>query len=149
MGVVANGEAIGMADEATSRTDVFVYGTLTDRDRVDDLLESFCFVGDAVIEGLHVVEGDYPTLAPGGQAEGRILRTGELKRLDTYEGVNRGLYVRVFVTVVEGDAVAVYIGDPDRLGIEAGWPRGGSFADTVQRYIDSHHVRVRRSSANR
>lgn len=67
MGVVANGEAIGMADEATSRTDVFVYGTLTDRDRVDDLLESFCFVGDAVIEGLHVVEGDYPTLAPGGR----------------------------------------------------------------------------------
>ncbi len=43
--------------------DVFVYGTLTEPERVGELLESFAFVGPARLEGLRVVEGRYPTLA--------------------------------------------------------------------------------------
>ncbi|MFC7097772.1 gamma-glutamylcyclotransferase family protein [Halobaculum marinum] len=43
--------------------DVFVYGTLTEPERVRELLDSFAFVGAATLVGLRVVEGRYPTLA--------------------------------------------------------------------------------------
>ena len=48
---------------AVAGMDVFVYGTLTEPERVGDLLDSFAFVGPARLEGLRVVEGRYPTLA--------------------------------------------------------------------------------------
>ncbi|MFC4548906.1 gamma-glutamylcyclotransferase family protein, partial [Halorussus sp. GCM10023401] len=57
--------------------DAFVYGTLTDPDRVSRVVSAFEFVGDATLDGLRRVEGQYPTLAPGGTVSGRILRTPE------------------------------------------------------------------------
>ncbi|WP_435347901.1 gamma-glutamylcyclotransferase family protein [Haloarchaeobius sp. HRN-SO-5] len=97
--------------------DVFVYGTLTDPDRVDDLLDDWTFGPDAVLRGVHRVDGRYPTLAPGGEVRGRLLRTTDLDALDAYEGVDRGLYARVAVArAAADDPVAVYVGDPVRLG---------------------------------
>ncbi|QLG63764.1 gamma-glutamylcyclotransferase family protein [Halorarum salinum] len=113
--------------------DVFVYGTLTNPDRVRTVVDSFVFVGPAVLEGLRVVDGECPTLAPpadgggsgssdggsnvdasnadasgGGMAgpdvAGRLLRTNEVDALDAYEGVEDGLYVRVSVPVVDETA---------------------------------------------
>lgn len=105
--------------------DVFVYGTLTNPETVREVVDSFVFVGPAVLEGLRVVDGEYPTLAPprsvgdgrgdiaGPTVAGRLLRTDEVDALDAYEGVGSGLYVRATVPVVDeggvgraGDAVA-------------------------------------------
>ncbi|OVE83977.1 gamma-glutamylcyclotransferase family protein [Natronolimnobius baerhuensis] len=139
---------------------VFVYGTLTEPNRVQDVLavdtsdssqrDPSLFDGPAVLEGLHRVEGRYPTLAPGGHVEGRLLCVDdqELERLDRYEGVDTGLYTRVSVPGdgLEGP-VAVYVGDPDRLGVstECEWPSGASFVDRVQTVCDRGEIYVRRT----
>ncbi|AHG00192.1 gamma-glutamyl cyclotransferase [Halostagnicola larsenii XH-48] len=90
---------------------VFVYGTLTDAARVENVLDETgrepgstdnarafdaAFVGDATLEGLHRVDGAYPTLVPGGCVTGRVLSIDEshLGALDAYEGLAQGLYVR-------------------------------------------------------
>jgi gamma-glutamylcyclotransferase (GGCT)/AIG2-like uncharacterized protein YtfP len=128
--------------------DVFVYGTLTSPERAGDLLDSFVFVGPAVLDGLHAVDGRYPTLAPGGTVGGRLLRTDELATLDAYEGVDDGLYVRVSVPLADGDdEVAVYVGDPDRLAVDepVEWPGAGSLADRVTGYVADSGVVVRRT----
>lgn len=134
--------------------DVFVYGTLTDPDRVAAVLDSYVFVGPAVLEGLHLVEGDYPTLAPGGRAAGRLLRTDRVDALDAYEGVDDGLYVRVAVPrateadpprdPTAPDEIALYVGNPDDLdAVEAvDWPGTGSFEERVRRYVEREGVRV-------
>lgn len=125
--------------------DVFVYGTLTAPERVEEVLHSFVFVGPAVLRGLHAIDGEYPTLAPGGKVGGRVLRTEELAALDEYEGVDSGLYVRVSVpTTCErfSDEVAVYVGDPDRLDADAEWPGDGPFAERVRRYLTRNRVVV-------
>lgn len=127
---------------------VFVYGTLTRSTRVSDLLEDWRFAGAAVLEGVHRVNGRYPTLAPGGQTAGRLLQTPQLAVLDGYEGVDTGLYVRVAVPVVDGGQAWVYIGDPNRLEAAADWPGTGPFAERVRTYIESAPVRLRRP-ANR
>lgn len=124
---------------------VFVYGTLTDAGVVDALLDEWRFDGDAVLEGLRRAEGRYPTLAPGGTTAGRLLVTPELDRLDAYEGVDRGLYVRAAVPMAEGDQAWLYVGDPDRLDAPADWPGDGSFADRVRAYVDDEGVQVRRT----
>ena len=77
--------------------DVFVYGTLTEPARVADLLDSYVFVGAATLVGVHPVAGRYPTLAPGGETAGRLLRTDEIATLDEYEGVDTGMYHRIAV----------------------------------------------------
>lgn len=141
---------------------VFVYGTLTDPDRVERVLDDWRFAGPATLVGLARATGRYPTLVPPGDAvggedaeaddgtserssgvDGRLLETPEVAALDAYEGVADGLYVRVAVPVAgrEGDA-AVYVGDPGRLGVEATWPCAGSFAERVRRYVDDHGVVV-------
>ncbi len=135
--------------------DAFVYGTLTDRDRVAALLDRFSFGPDAVLRGLRRVEGEYPTLAPpdpvpdGTPApgelpavRGRILATPEADALDAYEGVDRGLYVRVSVPRADGEAAETYVGDPDRLGVVAEWPGEGDLERRVRRYVREHEVRV-------
>lgn len=86
---------------------VFVYGTLTEPERVGRVVDSFVFVGEAILEGLHPVAGRYPTLVPGGQTPGRLLRTADVDALDAYEGVDDGLYVRVHVPLVSADEGAV------------------------------------------
>ncbi|WP_224333002.1 gamma-glutamylcyclotransferase family protein [Haloprofundus halobius] len=143
--------------------DVFVYGTLTDPERVAQVVDSYVFVGPARLSGLHPVSGRYPTLAPGGEVAGRLLRTDDVAALDRYEGVDAGLYVRVAVPrvaqvsasetdAVEGDDgngerpddVAVYVGDPERLDAEesVSWPGDGPLEARVRRYVVDHDVRI-------
>jgi gamma-glutamylcyclotransferase (GGCT)/AIG2-like uncharacterized protein YtfP len=131
--------------------DVFVYGTLTNPAQVAEVVDAYVFVGSAVLEGLHAVEGRYPTLAPGGQVAGRLLRTESVAALDAYEGVDAGLYVRVSVPVDAGgvpdapESVALYVGDPERLGVadSVTWPGEGSLRDRVTGYLAVNDVRVR------
>jgi gamma-glutamylcyclotransferase (GGCT)/AIG2-like uncharacterized protein YtfP len=122
--------------------DVFVYGTLTNPERVADLVDSYAFVGPARLRGLHLVEGRYPTLAPGGEAAGRLLRTEAVDRIDDYEGVDDGLYVRVSVPRTDGGEAAVYVGDPDRLDADADWPGEGPFAARVRAFLARREVVV-------
>ncbi|WP_435180727.1 gamma-glutamylcyclotransferase family protein [Halorussus sp. AFM4] len=133
--------------------DVFVYGTLTDPGQVARVVSAFEFRGDAVLAGLHRVDGEYPTLAPGGTAAGRVLRTPEVEALDAYEGVDAGLYVRVPVPLVGGESEAdsdgesaqrvdVYVGDPDRLGADVEWPGEAPFSDAVERFCRENEVVV-------
>lgn len=137
--------------------DCFAYGTLTDPDRAGSVLDGFEYRGEAVLDGLHRVEGRYPTLAPGGTTVGRILRTEDVAALDSYEGVDRGLYVRVAVpgygtragagdgTHDYGGEVQVYVGDPARLDADAEWPGDGPFEERVERYLREADVEVRRT----
>ena len=109
--------------------DVFVYGTLTNPERVRTVVDSFVFVGPAVLEGLRIVDGEYPTLAPpdgasdpavdvaGPTVAGRLLRTDEVDALDAYERVDDGLYVRVSVPVDDDGGVGASrdeVGHPSR-----------------------------------
>ncbi|SFB82925.1 Gamma-glutamyl cyclotransferase, AIG2-like [Halobiforma haloterrestris] len=140
---------------------VFVYGTLTDPDRVEAVLEGepparYELQGRATLEGLHRVDGRYPTLAPGGRVDGRLLAVDDvgLERLDRYEGVEDGLYVRVSVpwktdaaSAVDGSqeddaTLAVYVGDPARLGVadRVDWPGDGPFTARVRRYLERTNV---------
>lgn len=123
-------------------TRVFVYGTLTDRDRVEALLDRYELGSRVVLRGLRRVEGQYPTLAPGGECEGRLLETPEIDRLDAYEGVESGLYLRVSVPVDDGESADCYVGDPVPLGADAEWPGTGSFDERVGDYLASHDVRI-------
>lgn len=135
--------------------DVFVYGTLTDPDRATSVVERFEYRGAALLDGLHRVRGTYPTLAPGGSVRGRLLRTADIASLDRYEGVERGLYVRISVPVVgetsatvadDGEeCVAVYVGDPTALDTAdpVSWPGAGSFRERVERYVREESVGVR------
>ncbi|QAU13033.1 gamma-glutamylcyclotransferase [Halorubrum sp. BOL3-1] len=127
--------------------DLFVYGTLTEPERVAEVADSFVFVGSATLSGLRLVAGRYPTLAPGGETAGRLLRTDEVDALDTYEDVDGGLYVRGAVPLdAPGDypdTAAVYVGNPDRLNAAATWPGTGPFAVRVRSVLDERDVRVR------
>lgn len=130
--------------------DVFVYGTLTDPETVGDVVDSYAFVGAAVLEGLHPVTGQYPSLAPGDETGGRLLRTDELDELDAYEAVEDGLYVRLTVPRFDpaGEPqgeVAVYVGDHERLGVDedVSWRGEGSLAERVARYVREEGVIVR------
>ena len=143
--------------------DVFVYGTLTEPERVASVVDSYAFLGSAVLSGLHPVQGEYPTLAPGGDTGGRLLRTDDVGALDAYEGVADGLYVRVPVPIESGGSsesdppdasglaptAAVYVGDPGRLGVadEVTWPDTDdgvdAFGDRVRAYLRAHEVCVR------
>ena len=138
---------------------VFVYGTLTDPERAERMLGrsediggpapgdgiDYEFVGETTVDGLRRVEGEYPTLVPGGSVEGRLLRTTPrgIERLDAYEGVNRGLYVRVPIPREGGGRVRTYVGDPDRLGVDADWPGEGPFRERVLAAVEDGVV-VRR-----
>ncbi len=127
--------------------DVFVYGTLTEPEQVRDLLDSFVFVGSATLTGLRLVEGEYPTLAPGGETAGRLLRTEEVDSLDEYERVDDDLYVRVTVPLDAPDGypaeAALYVGDPTRLNADATWPGAEPFAERVTRYLSTAEITVR------
>lgn len=124
-------------------TTVFVYGTLTDADRASSVLPAATYRGRATLAGCHVERGRYPTLVPGGTAAGRLLATDHLDHLDRYEGVADGLYVRVAVPTAGDGTVWTYVGDPDRLGVDADWPGDGPFAERVRRYVDDPGVVVR------
>lgn len=132
---------------------VFVYGTLTDPERAEAVLGrspgiggptpgdgiEYEYVGRATVEGLRKVEGEYPTLVPGGSVEGRLLRTTPrgIERLDAYEGVGRGLYVRVPIPREGGGRAWTYVGDPDRLGVKADWPGEGPFRERAREFVEA------------
>lgn len=128
----------------------FVYGTLTDPARVAAVLGTAETAdrGEATLHGLHRVDGEYPTLAPGGTVAGRLLAVDEagLDALDDYEGVDRGLYVRVSLPcrhpATESDIAWTYVGDPNRLGAEANWPGDGPFDERVRAALAEADVRV-------
>lgn len=126
--------------------DAFVYGTLRDPDRAREVLGHAEFGPDARLVGLGRASGRYPTLIPGGETAGRVLRRrdGDLSALDAYEGVDRGLYVRVRVPADGDEALWTYVGDPDALGVDASWPGEGPLRARVERYVAEHDVRVER-----
>jgi len=129
---------------------VFVYGTLTDDAQVAALLDSYRFVGDAVCVGFNRVDGRYPTLVPGESVSGRLLETSEIDRLDRYEGVDRGLYHRVSVSLASSLAASlsattaeVYLAAPNVIGLgslEEYWPGEGSFRARVDRHLGATHI---------
>ena len=138
-------------------TVVFVYGTLTNPTQVSRLLDEYSFGPEVVCHGLQRVEGRYPTLVPGGQVAGRLLSTPETERLDSYEGVDRGLYCRVSVplaadwpqdaadnSVFTADTVEIYIGDPAVLDVseDTDWPDGGSFRQCVNECIQTNNISI-------
>ncbi|MEF8826163.1 MAG: gamma-glutamylcyclotransferase family protein [Halapricum sp.] len=108
-------------------------------------IKEFEYEGSATLSGLHRVEGKYPTLAPGGRVEERLLRTDEIDRLDAYEGVDSGLYVRVSVPV-EGpgdrESAAVYVGNPTTLDAPDLWLGPESFPACVTNYLDTYAVTI-------
>lgn len=127
-------------------TRVFVYGTLTDPGQVEPLLDEYTFGSDATLRGLRRVDGRYPTLAPGGECEGRLLETPQLDRLDSYEGVDRGLYLRISVPIADGEGTAdCYVGDPEPLGADAAWPGTGPFEKRVRSYVEADRVVIDRT----
>ena len=142
---------------------VFVYGTLTDAERVRTVLSSdrepsnpeFAFTARATLEGLRRVEGEYPTLAPGGATDGRLLAVDSegVAALDAYEGVDSGLYVRVAIPFADHPqrietelgttpeaAAWTYVGDPARLGADVDWPGEGTFVERVRGFVDRESV---------
>ena len=126
---------------------VFVYGTLTNPERAQQVLDRYEYVGHATLVGLHRIEGRYPTLVPDGSTQGRILQTDSdgLDALDDYEGVNRGLYVRKSIpapVLTDEQSIEVYIGDPDRLDARDGWPGDEPFIERVEQYIITHNVHI-------
>ena len=127
-----------------SPSTVFVYGTLVEPDRADAVLDDWRFAGEATLEGAHRVAGRYPTLAPGGTVPGRLLVTTELARLDRYERVDDGLYVRVAVPLDGGGHAWCYVGDPGRLDAPAAWPGSGDLASRVSAGLAARDARVRR-----
>ena len=153
---------LAVSADIPSVTVVFVYGTLTDPNRVSELLTNYTFGPAAVCHGLRRVDGRYPTLVPGGQVAGRLLSTTEVDRLDGYEGVDRGLYCRVRVprrsphgsrtgdrshsdqSAFAADTVDIYVGDPTALGISGtvGWPEAEGFGQSVNTHIETHSVQV-------
>ena len=124
---------------------VFVYGTLTDPDRVESVLDRYDLGATATLSGLHRVEGRYPTLAPGGETTGRLLETPEIYRLDAYEGVESGLYVRVPVPLSTGGSAECYVGDPEPLGADAVWSGTGAFEERVRSYLEEEEVVIGRN----
>ncbi len=129
---------------------VFAYGTLTDPDQLAAVLgdREWTSRGPAILEGLHRIEGRYPTLTPGGTVEGQLYAVDQrgMTALDRYEGVPTGLYVRLSVPVANTDeTAAVYVGDPDRLAVSepCAWPTGPPFPTQVRRYCHRNDVMVR------
>lgn len=120
----------------------FVYGTLTDPGTAGRVLESYEFRDTATCAGLHRVDGEYPTLLPGGAVTGRILDTPDDEALDRYEGVDRDLYVRVSLPCASGESAETYVGDPARVGVEKFWPGSEPFPGCVRSYLDTHGVTV-------
>ena len=133
---------------------VFVYGTLTDPDRLSSVVDQYSLGPPAICEGFRRVDGEYPTLAPGRQTSGRLIETPEMDVLDSYEGLDRGLYCRVSVPLVAVpptappqfavETVEVYVGSPRLLGVDEliEWPSSGGLEHQITQYIESHPVRI-------
>ena len=153
---------LSVSVDSSSVTVVFIYGTLAGPTRVSELLTEYTFGPSAVCHGLRRVDGRYPTVVPGGRTTGRLLSTTEIDRLDSYEGVDRGLYCRVQVPLQsphgsgagnrsdtgqpasDVDAVGIYVGEPTALGLSGavGWPEAERFSRSVSEYLQTHSVEI-------
>lgn len=126
--------------------DVFVYGTLADDATARAVLDEYDYRGPAELVGLRRIDGRYPTLAPGGMTEGRILSTPDRDALDAYEGVDRDLYCRVSLPLERPGAEATvdcYVGEPAALNAPVEWPGEDGFEARVRRYCREEGVLVR------
>lgn len=102
-----------------ARLPLFAYGTLLDAEFTSRLLEHDVETEAARLFDFELLtlEGlDYPTVfeAPGEVVAGRLYRrlNGEdYERLDAYEGVHEGLYVRIEARVLAGEPGSG--GDPE------------------------------------
>jgi gamma-glutamylcyclotransferase (GGCT)/AIG2-like uncharacterized protein YtfP len=96
----------------TAGLPLFVYGTLLDAGFAARLLERPIEIGHARLLDFELLRLEglaYPTVfdAPGVVVGGGVCRglTGEdYERLDAYEGVHEGLYVRIKAHAVAGEA---------------------------------------------
>lgn len=112
---------------------LFVYGTLVDREFVENLLERPIRAVDAVLVGWRVVAREdvpWPTVvpAPRERSAGRILlglRAEDWTRLDAYEGVGEGLYERILAAVeIAGETQSAWVyRASDRAAMRYGAPR--------------------------
>jgi gamma-glutamylcyclotransferase (GGCT)/AIG2-like uncharacterized protein YtfP len=103
-----------MSDDPV-RVHLFVYGTLRSGGDAAGLLRGCRPVGTGIVAGTLYDLGAYPALVLDGRGpvEGEVWRcpADVLDRLDEYEGVPGGLYLRVRV-VVEGTECWTYVGGP-------------------------------------
>jgi gamma-glutamylcyclotransferase (GGCT)/AIG2-like uncharacterized protein YtfP len=94
---------------------LFVYGTLRSGGGAAGLLRGCRLVGAGTVAGTLYDLGAYPALVLDGRGpvEGEVWRCGAdaPDRLDEYEGVPGGLYLRVRV-VVEGTECWTYVAGP-------------------------------------
>jgi gamma-glutamylcyclotransferase (GGCT)/AIG2-like uncharacterized protein YtfP len=99
---------------------LFVYGTLRGDGAAAHRMADCTYVGPGVVRGtLYDIDGDYPALMLYGDTpvSGEIWHVpsaAALAGLDEYEGVGRGLFRRVAVSV-NGHACWVYVAG-HRLG---------------------------------
>jgi gamma-glutamylcyclotransferase (GGCT)/AIG2-like uncharacterized protein YtfP len=94
---------------------LFVYGTLRSGGGAAGLLRGCRLVGTGSVAGTLYDLGAYPALVldGGGPVEGEVWRcpAASLDRLDEYEGVPGGLYLRVRV-VAGGTECWTYVAGP-------------------------------------
>jgi gamma-glutamylcyclotransferase (GGCT)/AIG2-like uncharacterized protein YtfP len=131
----------GTAPEPAGSSEIhlFVYGTLRSGGGAAGLLRGCRLVGTGSGEGTLYDLGAYPALVLDGRGpvEGEVWRcpAEALDRLDEYEGVPGGLYLRVPV-VVEGTDCWTYVAGPlleprltpERRIPSGRWPPGAGTA---------------------
>lgn len=105
-----------MAEGMRTHFHLFAYGTLRVKGSATSLLRACEHVGSAEIGGvLYDIDGEYPALVLYGASpvSGDIWRCPNemLASLDTYEGVEDGLFRRVGVAV-NGIACWTYVAGP-------------------------------------
>jgi gamma-glutamylcyclotransferase (GGCT)/AIG2-like uncharacterized protein YtfP len=103
--------AAGHGDGDDRRLPLFTYGTLLDEVFMEQLLEHPVWFEPARLQGyrtelLEVFGWPILVLAEGETVDGRLYRDlnpEDFRRLDAYEGVGEGLYVRVVATALAGE----------------------------------------------
>ena len=97
---------------------VFAYGTLREVDRLQALIgavSGWRVAGEGSVQGRLYDAGEYPAVVPSDDARDRVAGIlielddpgPALKRLDTYEGVDAGLYRRELVAVERSGGTVV------------------------------------------
>lgn len=96
--------------------DVFVYGTLKRGFENNGVMTGATYMGPATVPGyeLHALVL-YPVMVPSAEAarvvHGEVWRVSSkiLKRIDNFEGVNAGLFVRYPVNLQNGESADAYV----------------------------------------